>query len=378
MFPKDIFNLTQHLPTPLLVIDTAKVRDNIDRIRRALPQAELFYAVKCNPDHRLLEAVQMAGAGFEIASRSEAESVLQLGVAPERINCLHPIKAPEFLRFLHQRGIDVLAADGVHELDKIAEHAPGSRIVLRISVPNEGSIVPLNRKFGAEPHAVVRLFQQARTRGLQPCGLTIHVGSQCERLETWRAALAICLQVCAEARQNGLPLSFISLGGGLPAPYNTDALSLDAVGQTVQTMLSPLLSSSDCILSVEPGRAIAASAGVLISTVTGLAERADGQWAYLDAGVYHGLLEAARIGGGQIPYPVTAGNPEREPQIYNLAGPTCDSFDLPFERLQLPELRVGDRVAVHCAGAYSTALASTFNGFPMPTVHYLDKLNQQE
>lgn len=218
MFPKNIFNLTQHLPTPLLVIDTAKVRDNIDRIRRALPQAELFYAVKCNPDHRLLEAVQMAGAGFEIASRSEAETVLQLGVAPERIICLHPIKAPEFLRFLHERGIDVLAADGIHELDKIAEHAPGSRIVLRVSVPNEGSIVPLNRKFGAEPQAILHLLQHACERGLHPYGLTIHVGSQCERLETWRAALAVCQQTIAEARQNGLPLRFISLGGGLPRP----------------------------------------------------------------------------------------------------------------------------------------------------------------
>lgn len=376
MFQENIFHLTQALPTPVLVLDTAAVRANVTHIRQALPATELFYAVKCNPDRRLLEAINEAGAGFEIASLSEAQAVLALGVSPERIMCLHPVKAPNFVRYLDQRGINVLAADSTHELDKIAELAPGSRIVLRITVPNQGSIVPLNRKFGVEPSAVIQLFQHARARGLRPFGLTIHVGSQCESLETWRAALTICQQVSAEAWQHGFPIQLISLGGGLPAPYTPGSLTLNAISAQVQAVLPNLLSEPSCTISVEPGRAVAASAGVMIATVIGLAERPDGHWAYLDAGVYHGLFEAARIGGGQIPYPVEVQHPNRSTRIYNLAGPTCDSFDLPFERLSLPELHLGDRVAVRCAGAYSTALSSTFNGFPVPAVQYLDDLKQ--
>lgn len=375
--PQDtIFNLTRHLPTPLLVLDRATVRANLERLHRALPEAEVFYAVKCNPDRRVLAAVAQTGAGFEIASPSEAAAVLELSVAPERIICLHPIKSPEFLRLLHARGIDVLAADDMRELDKIAACAPGSRVVIRVSVPNDGSIVPLNRKFGAEPAAVVRLLQRARALGLQPYGLTLHVGSQCERLATWQAALAVCQRVCYAARQQDLPLSFISLGGGWPAPYTAAALALDAIGAVVRAALPQFDLPPASVLSIEPGRAVAASAGVLVATVTGLAERADGPWAYLDAGVYHGLFEASRIGGGQIPFVVTAQFGERPPRVYRVAGPTCDSFDLPFEEMTLPELRLGDRVAVHCAGAYSTVLASTFNGFPAPVVVGLDELRQ--
>ena len=376
MFQPDLFNLTAHLPTPLLVIDTAEVCANIERIRRALPSVEVFYAVKCNADPRLLAAVEQARAGFEIASLSEAETILQMGVPTERIICLHPIKSPEFLRYLHRHGIDILAADDAHELDKITAHAPGSRIVLRVAVSNEGSVVPLNRKFGAAPSEIVRLLRHARARGLQPHGLTIHVGSQCERLETWRAALEICRQVCAEARQHDFEFSMLSLGGGLPAPYTDDALTLAAIGAEVQAALPRIALPPASVLSVEPGRAVAASAAVLLATVTGLAERDDGRWAYLDAGTYHGLFEASRIGGGQIPFSVITQNGERQRRVYRLAGPTCDSFDLPFEEIALPELRLGDRVAVLCAGAYSTALSSTFNGFPAPRVYGLEELRR--
>ncbi len=367
----NLIDLTQHLPTPFLVIDLAEVQENISRIRRALPQAEVFYAVKCNADRRVLESVQQANGGFEVASFSEAEAVLQLGVPPERIICLHPIKSPDFLRFLHRHRIDVLAADSVSELDKLAEYAPGSRVVLRVNVSNEGSVFPLNRKFGVEPKEAISLFHCAASRGLVPYGITIHVGSQCERLETWRDALAVCQQVFHEAKRANIKLSLLSLGGGLPAAYAKDSLSLNKVGAVICEAIARLELPADCTLSIEPGRAVVASAGTFITTVIGLAERAEGKWAYLDAGVYHGLFEACPPGGG-IPFPISVNYTERPLQIYKLGGPTCDGFDLPFEKRSLPELHIGDRLLIHFAGAYSTALSSTFNGFSVPAIHYLD------
>lgn len=373
--PINLFDLTQHLPTPLLIIDQEQVRTNLRGIQQAMPEAEIFYAVKCNADLRVLEAVQQEGAGFEIASLSEAELLAQIGVRPERIICLHPIKAPEFLRALHRQRINVLAADSLAELDKLAACAPGSRVVLRVSVSNKGSAVLLNGKFGAEPNEAMNLFQQAKALGLRPYGITIHVGSQCERLETWTEALAVCHELFRQTQSAGMKLSLLSLGGGLPAPYTDSALSFEEIGEAIRAGLASLELPPDCAVSIEPGRGIVADAGTLITTVVGLAERANGHWAYLDAGVYHGLFEACATGGG-IPFPISAQYNDRPTLIYNLGGPTCDSFDMPFQQRRLPELHIGDRLAIHSAGAYSTELSSTFNGFPAPKIHSMAELIQ--
>lgn len=373
--PANLIELTRHLPTPLLVIDQQQVRENIRRIRQAVPSAEIFYAVKCNADRRVLEAVWQAETGFEIASLSEAETLRQMGVPPERIICLHPIKTPEFLQMLHCHRIEVLAADSVVELDKFAKYAPGSRVVVRVSVANHGSSVPLNGKFGVEPNEVMGLFRQAQLRELIPYGVTIHVGSQCERTATWIEALAICRELFKEAERGGLNLKLLSLGGGLPAPYANNAISVEDMGGAIQSELDRWELPPDCTVSIEPGRGVAASAGTLIATIIGLAERTTGRWAYLDAGVYHGLFEACEAGGG-IPFPITVEHANRPLQIYNIGGPTCDSFDMPFQQRSLPELRIGDRVAIHAAGAYSTELSSTFNGFPAPAVYSLKEVLQ--
>ncbi|MGE0882456.1 MAG: alanine racemase [Blastocatellales bacterium] len=373
--PARLFYLTQQFPTPFLVIDQQQVRENILRIQQAIPRAKIFYAVKCNADRRVLEAVRQAESGFEIASLSEAETLRQMGVPPEHIICLHPIKTPEFLQILHRHRIEVLAADSVAELDKFAEHAPGSRVVVRVSVSNEGSVFPLNGKFGVEPNEVMELFRQTQLRGLIPHGLTIHVGSQCERTATWIEALTVCRDIFREAERGGLNLKLLSLGGGLPAPYANNAVSVEDVGAAIQSELDRWELPPDCTVSIEPGRGIVASAGTLIATVIGLAERTNGRWAYLDAGVYHGLFEACEAGGG-IPFPITVEHAKRPLQIYNIGGPTCDSFDMPFQQRSLPELRVGDRIAIHAAGAYSTELSSTFNGFPAPVIYSLKEVLQ--
>jgi ornithine decarboxylase len=308
-------------------------------------------------------------AGFEIASLGEAEQLLAAGVPAESMMCLHPIKAPGFLRFLHRNRITILAADCAEEIDKIGRDAPGSRVVIRVSVPDRGSRVPLSGKFGAPPDQVPELFARTRSRGLQPFGLTMHVGSQCESLGTWRSAIETCLSLYHRADNAGNPLALFSLGGGLPVPYRATVCTMQAVGRLVDHARQSL--PDRCAITVEPGRAIAASAGTLVASVTGLAERADGHWAYIDAGIYHGLFEAAEVGGG-IPIPVLAEATERLKLDYHIAGPTCDSLDVPFRRLRLPHLRLGDRLAFGCAGAYSTSMCTTFNGAPPPYVVYVD------
>jgi ornithine decarboxylase len=352
------FAATRHLDTPFLLLDPAAAARAVGDVRAALPGVEVYYALKANPHPALAAAVAAVGAGFEVASPAELRQLLAAGVSPHRLMCLHPVKAPTFLLQLAQAGVGTLAVDAAEEVEKVATLAPGSRVLVRVDVPNHGSRHPLRRKFGCPPGDVVRLLQLARDRGLRPAGLTTHVGSQCERLATWATAADILATVAREAADVGLPAEVVSLGGGLPVAYTAEVPSLDRIGR-VLTGFAP-----GARVTVEPGRAIAAPAGTLFASVIGLADRPDGRWAYLDAGLHHGLGEALPAAGGIVLPAEAEGRGRRQP--YTLAGPTCDGLDALPTAVELPELRVGDRVAFLLAGAYSTSLSRPFNGYPVP------------
>jgi ornithine decarboxylase len=368
-----LFDLTSHLSTPLLVLDENVVRANVIRIKEYLPHLQVYYALKCNDDYRVMKAVAESGGGFEVASLSETARLIRAGIPPEKISCLHPVKSPELLSYLHTNKIKILAADSKDEIKKIARFAPNSCVALRLVVSNEGSLFPLNRKFGVQPDEALELIQFAYTQGLREYGFTIHVGTQCERLSTWQEAIRVCEEVCNLAQIINPNLKLISLGGGLPVTYLESALSLKTVCESINQSIASLSLPSDCAISVEPGRAIAANAGTIITTVLGVAVRGQENWAYLDAGIYHGLFEAAESAGG-FRLPVLTENKAIAAYRYYLGGPSCDSFDVLSYQYHLPELRSGDRLAFQLAGAYSNVLSTEFNGFPSPTRYYLNDL----
>jgi ornithine decarboxylase len=366
--PPALFATTRHLPTPFLLVDPAEVRRNVAAVRAALPGVEVFYALKANPDPRIADAVAVAGAGFEVASPAEVRQLLAAGVTPDRLMCLHPVKAPGFLKLLQSAGVDWLAVDSPEEVEKVAEYAGGSRVLVRVTAASDGSRVCLAGKFGCPPADVVPLLAHARRLGLRPAGVTTHVGSQCESLDAWAALMRLLRRVCRDATAAGFPPEVVSLGGGLPVRYTPSVPALESIGRTI-TEFRP----GGCRVTIEPGRAIAASAGTLVATVTGLSTRGGTAWAYLDAGVYHGAFETLPAAGG-LRFPIEVGHPERPPAAYRLAGPTCDALDALPEPVVLPRLAVGDRVAFRLAGAYSTGMATAFNGFPTPAVVYVGEL----
>lgn len=366
----DPFTATRDKATPVLLIDLHAVAQNTQAVRAAFAGVEVFYALKCNPYPRIAATLAGLNAGFEVASAGELRSVLSLGVPPDRLMCLHPIKAPEFVSQLHAAGVSVMAVDSTEEIEKVAGLAPGSSAVIRIEVGGYGSRVPLGDKFGCSPADAVELSRFARRVGLQPAGVTLHVGSQCESLQAWAVALEVCRAVCARLAEDESPPEIVSLGGGLPVPYTPDVPDLRAIGEVVARAAPWRFGRGECRVAIEPGRAIAATAGTLVVSVVGTATRAGVRWVYLDAGTHHGLFEWLPAAGG-LTMPVTAEVNDRPLQPCRLAGPTCDSYDALPGVFNLPELRVGDRLAFRYAGAYSTAIATRFNGFKPPAAYVM-------
>lgn len=364
----DLFTATRHLGTPFLLLDLQVVEENVEAIRSAFPGVEVWYALKCNPHPQIAATLARLGVGFEVASPHEVRSLLSLGIPADRMMCLHTIKAPDFVRQLHSAGVSVLAVDSREEIEKVACLAPGSRIVVRIEVDGHGSRVPLGDKFGCPPDEAIELCRFARRFGVRPAGVTLHVGSQCESLRTWAEALRTCGAVCERLFEDRSPAEIISLGGGLPVPYTADVPDLASIGRVIREANPHRYGVDDCRVTIEPGRAIAATAGTLVVSVVGTATRAGIRWVYLDAGTHHGLFEWLPAAGG-LTMPITVEPTDRPVQPCRLAGPTCDSMDALPGVFNLPELRVGDRLAFRYAGAYSTSIASRFNGFePPPTV----------
>lgn len=361
----DPFAANRDQETPFLLVSLPAVRGNVEAIRAAFPNVEVWYALKCNSDPRIAATLARLGVGFEVASPHELRLILSLGVAADRIMCLHPIKAPAFVRQLHEAGVTRLAADSREEVEKIARFAPRSQIIVRVEVDGQGSRIPMNGKFGCSPEDTVELFQLARRRDVCPAGITIHVGSQCESLRTWAAALRTCEGVCERLAEDGSSVEIVSLGGGFPVRYTGDVPDLNSIGEVVRLASPHRFGAVGCRVTMEPGRAIVATAGTLVASVVGTATRGGVRWVYLDAGIHHGLFEWSPAKGG-LTMPITVETEDRPLQTCRLAGPTCDSYDALPGLFDLPELRAGDRIAFHHAGAYTTSIATRFNGFDPP------------
>jgi ornithine decarboxylase len=360
-----LIDFARPLPTPVLVVDLDVVRLRHQAIRSALPGVEVHYAVKANPHPTIASALREAGCGFEVSSIAELELTLGAGARGADVISCNPVKAPEFIRRAFEAGVRRFAFDSVREVEKLAAAAPGAEVLVRVTVDNSGSEWPLSRKYGVGPAEAVDLLLAARATGLMPIGATFHVGSQCLRARSWIDALDVCRTVFDQAASRGLTLTALNLGGGLAVQHTRPIPDLDAVGAAVTRHLRAHF-PPDLRLSIEPGRALVGEAAILVSTVIGIAERAGERWVYADAGVFNALMETT----GGFRYEVVSERPGgRTPCV--LAGPSCDSVDVISSDALLPDVRVGDRLYVLNAGAYTLSYASAFNGFGPPEVAFL-------
>ena len=360
----DLLNGQGPAGTPCLVLDVDRVRANVETVRSSFQplRPQIYYSIKASAEPSVLTAVGEMGCGFDIASIGELEWLRQANVFTSEVCFSSTVKIPSHITEAHRQGVQLYAFDSQDEVLKLARLAPGCKVILRLEVPHMGSRWPLAGKFGALASDAVPLLRLAREHGLDPHGLTFHVGSQCERIDSWLEALSIVRRVWNDADDRGIELKMLNIGGGLPAQYTEEVPSATEIGHEVSRYAIRAFGQATTYV-VEPGRFIVADAGTMIATVVGKATRKGRPWIYVDLSIYAGLLEVT----GGWSYPIVTNKDHLPKKRATLAGPTCDSTDIIALDVELPELEVGDRLAFLTAGAYTTAYQA-YNGFSFPRV----------
>jgi ornithine decarboxylase len=359
---------------PCLVVDLDVVRDNYRAFAKAFPDSRVFYAVKANPAPELLSLLASLGSCFDTASVAEIEMVLAAGATADRISYGNTIKKERDIARAFALGIRLFAVDCKPEVEKVARAAPGARVFCRILSDCAGAEWPLSRKFGCEPAMAVEVLEHAMALGLEPHGVSFHVGSQQRNQHAWDRALASAAAVFKECGERGINLAMVNLGGGFPTKYLRNVPSVKIYGTTIFKALRKHFGNRIPETIIEPGRGMVGNAGMIeaeVILVSTKSEEDDVRWVYLDIGKFGGLAETM---DESIRYPIRTPRDGDAVTPCVLAGPTCDSADVLYEKepYMLPvSLEIGDRVLIEGAGAYTATYAAVaFNGFqPLQAFH---------
>jgi len=353
--------------TPCLVVDLDIVGKAYDMLRRYLPTASVYYAVKANPARDIVVMLAKKGSSFDVASPSEIALCLDNGATAERLSFGNTIKKERDIAAAYAAGIRLFAFDSEAELDKLARVAPGARVFCRILVSCEGADWPLSRKFGCTPEMAVKLLSRARDFGLDPYGVSFHVGSQQTDLNQWDGAIGAAARMFSLLAQADINLRMVNIGGGFPAQYRGEVSPIANYAAAVTTALTKHFGNHLPEVIVEPGRSLVGDAGVIQSEVVLISDKGDSdgkRWVYLDVGKFNGLAETM---DESIKYRIETPGRNGPSAPVVIAGPTCDSADILYERTayRMPlSLAVGDKVEILSTGAYTASYASVgFNGF---------------
>ncbi len=376
MNPKIAAYLRDRAPaTPCLVLDVDTVEANYRRLMAAMPLARVYYAVKANPAAPILERLTSLGSAFDAASWEEIEMCLEAGARPDAISFGNTVKKVSAIQAAHEAGVTMFAFDSEPELLKLARHAPGARVYCRILVENKGAEWPLSRKFGCEVEMAKKLMVQAGELGLDPYGISFHVGSQQTSTGAYEAAIARVAMIFTDLKEAGINLRMVNLGGGYPVRYRAEVPEIDAFGDAIMGAMAAHFGNALPEIVVEPGRFMVADAGVVEAEVVLVSRKGEEdpvRWVYLDIGRFGGLAETE---GEAIRYAFRTPHDGDAEGPVTIAGPTCDSADTLYEKsnYRLPlALEGGDRVQLLSTGAYVTTYAAQrFNGFRPLAEHYI-------
>lgn len=349
--------LAQEYGTPLLVLSLEQIEKNYRLLRTHLPRVKVFYAIKANPHRRILELMRDLGSNFDVASDGEIIELSSLGVDGSRMIYANPMKTVNGLRACRNAGVGKMTFDSAGEIDKMARECPGATVLLRIRIDNSSAHVDLNKKFGAAREQALELLLKARDAGLDAAGIAFHVGSQTTSADPYLYALDIAREIFEKAAAAGMQLRIMDIGGGFPIPEPKVRFNLQEMLNQINARLDEDFPGVE--IWAEPGRFICGTAVNLITSVIGVTERGGQPWYFLDEGLY-GTFSGVLF--DQWDFKLISFK-EGEQVAATFAGPSCDSLDIMFRGKMTVRQEEGDLILVPICGAYTSASATTFNGF---------------
>jgi ornithine decarboxylase len=362
--------------TPCLILDLDAVEAKYREIRTSFPFAKLYYSVKANPRGEVLSLLRDLGSCFALSSRYELDQLLALGVSPDRMLFGNTVKKRRDIAYFFERGVRLFATDSLSDLNMISSAAPDSRVYFRLLTDGLGADRPMSKKMGCQPDLARQLVKTAVRFGLEPYGLSFHPGSQQRDVGQWSSALTTAGQMLRSVREEiHVDLKMVNMGDGLPANYLESADSIASYAENIKRFMDNSFKELwPQEIIIEPGRSMVGDAGVLVAEIVNIAKKSVHErytWVFLDVGAFGGLIETL---DESIKYPIYFEGEGREVETI-LAGPTCDSMDILYEKwtYKMPEsARIGDRVYIFTAGAYTQSLSSIyFNGFPPLSAYVL-------
>ncbi|RKP22058.1 hypothetical protein ROZALSC1DRAFT_10641 [Rozella allomycis CSF55] len=362
---------------PFFVADLDVVESQHMLWKSEMPRVHPYYAVKCNPDARVIEKLAALGANFDCASRAEIDLVLSLGVDASRIIYANPCKQGSSITYAKEKGINVMTFDNEDELVKVQKHFPEAELVLRILTDDSKSKCQLGLKFGASMERAEKLIMKAKSMDLNVVGISFHVGSNCGDIQSYQKAIQSARNLFDMAENVcGYKFKLLDIGGGFPG-LKTSTEFFKKIAEVCRSSIDRLFGEDIKIIS-EPGRFYVAGAYTLVVQVTSrriidaTAETERRAMYYLNDGVY-GSFNCLIFDHVEIEPIVFQRHESTEILECSLWGPTCDSMDCLVKKTKLPLLEVGDFLIFEDMGAYTLASSSTFNGFSKPNVVYVNK-----
>lgn len=357
--------------TPFMLFDTDIAVTNYHKLKYYFSEADIFYAVKANPGKMLLNKLENIGSNFDCASLQEIKMVLESGCSPDKISYGNTIKKEKDIKGAYDLGIRMFCFDSIEELEKISRSAPNSRVFCRILLDDVGLTAdwPLTKKFGCEPEMAIDLLIKCKDLNLVPYGVSFHVGSQQKNIDSWRIAIDECYSIFQACHREDVYLEMINIGGGFPSTYKDPVESTEQYVKNIKEYINECFGDDWPRIIIEPGRSLVGDAGIIKTEVVLISKKSnndfDAKWLYLDIGKFHGLAETM---DESIKYRIQTPYGNDDLTSFVIAGPTCDSADVLYEKHQYQlsnDLKIGDSIFILSTGAYTTTYSSNhFNGFP--------------
>lgn len=350
--------LAKQYGSPLLILSLKQIEANYLCLKKYMPRVRVFYAIKANPHPEILKTMINLGSSFDVASDGEIRTLYDMGVQGERLIYANPVKTTGGLEACRECGVSKMTFDSASEIDKIKAQCPDATVLLRLRIDNSSAHVDLNKKFGAARENAIDLMLKAKAAGLDMAGIAFHVGSQTVSADPYLHALDIARELFEEAKTAGLKLRILDIGGGFPIPEPKVYFNFPEMLKQINARLDEDFPNTE--IWAEPGRYICGTAVNLITSVIGVNERGGQPWYFLDEGLY-GTFSGVIF--DQWDFKLLSFKEGEERVAATFAGPSCDSLDIMFRGKLTVPLEVGDLLLVPSCGAYTSASATTFNGF---------------